>query len=126
MATLTMGALLLAVAFPALPDPEPDERGKGYIGVKLQEAESVRVAQVMPNTPAERAGLQVDDVVLRVGDQTPTSMADMIRVIGYHRPGSLMKLEIRRGEQTLKLKLKVAVRPEDAGPIPTPQLELPE
>jgi len=113
-------ATLWILMFPALPDPEPDSRGKGYVGVTLEENEGLRITKVLPNTPASRAGLQEGDVILRINNHEPENLSDAIRNIGYNRPGNVVPIEIRRGDDVLKLKIKVTIRPSDAGPIPVP------
>jgi len=120
-----LSLILYLILIPGLREPEPDWRGKGYLGVQLQENAEVQVTKVMPNTPAERAGLQEGDIILRVGDAEPQGLAETIREISQHRPGTVLRLEVKRGEQTVKLRLKVTIRPEEAGPVPmiTPEPE---
>ncbi|WP_374266974.1 DegQ family serine endoprotease [Zoogloea sp.] len=80
------------------------------------------IANVEPGSPAEKAGLQSGDVVLGVNGQKIDSSADLPRIIGDQRPGSVVRLSIWRdrkarevnvtlGEQSTE-KLAAAASPE--------------
>ncbi|MBM4111514.1 MAG: PDZ domain-containing protein [Phycisphaerae bacterium] len=89
---------------------------RGYLGVQLQEMDAetaasfdikpndgVLIARVQPDTPAQKAGLQDGDVVVKVdGKPTPSSSAFM-RIIASRRPDAEVSLEIiREGEHMTK------------------------
>ncbi|HXI24855.1 MAG TPA: aspartyl protease family protein [Pyrinomonadaceae bacterium] len=65
---------------------------------------TVRVSDVLENSPASEAGLQKDDIVLSIDGKT----ASELKVTGlgemFERPATY-KLTIRRGEQTLQVPL---------------------
>jgi len=66
-----------------------------------------RVEEVEKDSPAEKAGLQVGDVITAVGSaklNTQTALADAIKT---YKPGDKIDLSITRGAQTLKLTVEL-------------------
>jgi membrane-associated protease RseP (regulator of RpoE activity) len=72
-----------------------------------------RVTEVEKDSPAEKAGLQVGDVITAV-DSTKldgnTSLADVIKT---RKPGDKVELAITRGAQTLKLTVELGSAPDN-------------
>jgi membrane-associated protease RseP (regulator of RpoE activity) len=64
--------------------------------------------RVLPETPADRAGLQPGDVVVKAKDRTVRSVAELRSIIAANPDG--VKLEIRRKGQTRTLELKTRSR----------------
>ena len=82
-----------------------------YIGVVLNPDEKeCKIAQVEKDSPAEKAGLQPDDVVIRFGKQKVADLEDLITLIHKHKPGDTVSLEVRRGKEVLNLKVVVGKR----------------
>ena len=69
------------------------------------------IEQVMAGSPAERAGLSVRDVILRVDGQPVTSMNVLVRAVRAHRPGDVFTVEIVRDKQRHGMTVTVAERP---------------
>lgn len=66
-----------------------------------------RVEEVEKDSPAEKAGLQVGDVITAVDStklDATTSLADVIKT---RKPGDKVELSITRGAQTLKLTVEL-------------------
>lgn len=121
------------------PEPDPDRPGlvkKAWIGIDTQVISSdlaealaikgskgVRVTQVHPGTAAEKAGLKTGDLLLKLdGTVIPTSrpeesdvFASMIR---QYKIGVEVVLSVRRGAETLDIKV-----PLDASPEGTSELD---
>ncbi len=87
---------------------------RSYIGVLLQPLtpdlasyfnvkNGVIIAKVFPNTPAEKAGLKVGDIIVSVNDKNITSINDAVRYITRNPPGTKLKLKIyRKGKYIVK------------------------
>jgi S1-C subfamily serine protease len=101
-----------ALLFPAPREPEPDDRGRGFFGVRLIDDGGVRVAGVEPDSPADRAGLKANDVIQAI-DAVPVPTVEEAReIIGRVRPGSIAKVDLLRDGAMATVRVKVGVRPE--------------
>jgi len=63
------------------------------------------VANVESGSPAEKAGLLPGDVVLGVNGQKVDSSADLPRIIGDQKPGSVVRLSIWRDRKARELNV---------------------
>jgi S1-C subfamily serine protease len=98
--------------FPAPRDPEPDEKGRGFFGVLLVDNGGVSITRVEPGSPAEKAGIRINDQLLAIDGQRVANVNETREVIGRLRPGKVAVVEARRGGQSVTIKLKVGARPE--------------
>jgi len=101
-------------------------RRKGFLGVQLsRQSAPARLAVITPDSAAARAGLRVDDVVLRLDATEVDTSEQLSAAIGSHQPGDTVKLRIRRGareldvEATLGINTEVATNPQERfwGPL---------
>ncbi len=65
----------------------------------LQLAGGARVATVTEGSPADVAGLEVDDVITAVGETRVTSMADLVVHLREQQPGDVVLIAYRRAGQ---------------------------
>ncbi|HVF37680.1 MAG TPA: Do family serine endopeptidase [Sphingomicrobium sp.] len=99
---------------------------RGYLGVGLQPLEeSIAsslglpkdrgeiVRTVVPGGPADRAGLQQGDVIVRVNGQNVTPDETASFIIANTTVGSRVPIEIIRGERRQTLTVQVGQRPTD-------------
>lgn len=97
---------------------------RGWLGVVIQEvnkelAESFNldkpsgalVAQVLADSPAARAGLQVGDVIVASNDRPVVMSADLPHLIGAMKPGQTASLQIVRNGKRQSLQVKVGAAP---------------
>jgi len=88
--------------------------GFGGIGIRLDSADSgaVIVQSVLPNTPAEKAGLKANDRIVRVASRATTGL-ELKDVVALMRGkvGSALALEIERegASQPLRFEIKRAL-----------------
>ena len=66
---------------------------------------------VMRGSPADRAGIQPGDVLLAVDGRKVTDPQSMLEAIAALRPGRKADFELRRGKDTMGLKVEIARRP---------------
>ena len=120
-------ALILAagIAFaqqpapPAAPEP-PDEpfdhnfsffiNGDGFLGVyaeninrenmsqyRVGQVRGVGVTQIVKDSPAEKAGLRKDDVILRIDGENITSVRKLNRIVSELSPDQSVRIAVSRG-----------------------------
>ena len=79
------------------------------------------VRQVVPGTPAERAGVQPGDVVLAVDGHVVESAIDLRRTLGALKPDSTVTLKINRRGTPLDIRAGLAeLKPQAAAEPPEP------
>jgi hypothetical protein len=109
---LALSCLLSAWDAARSDDPSA-ETGKGaaYLGVlfgpvsealydqlpQLPRDQGVLVTQVLADSPAEKAGLHRNDILLRYDDQKICDCDDLVRLLQHDRPGRTVKLTWLRG-----------------------------
>lgn len=82
----------------ALPALSVDYRGRAFLGIKtLANMTICRINEVPPETPAERAKLQADDVVIGFNDMPIVTFQELVKLIATKEPGDVVKLEVLRG-----------------------------
>lgn len=80
--------------------------------------EGVLVRSVVPNSPAEKAGLQVFDVVLRANDTPLTDITDLLALVkSQGESGGQITLDVLRRGQHQSLTVTPEARPET--PVPS-------
>ncbi len=108
---LAVAALVLAAA----PARAEDGERPPWLGVGIEDGQrGVRITEVIGGTPADRAGLAVDDEIVRL-DGRPLQVADDLQTRLHGRKnGDQVSLEIARGNRRLHLRATLAPRLEDS------------
>jgi uncharacterized protein (TIGR03067 family) len=86
----------------------------GFVGIQIANApdnEGVLIAATIDKSPAKKAGLQKDDVVLRVGDTPATGVRQVVDLIRAVRAGTDLTLRVRRGEKEMDVTVRCGVIP---------------
>lgn len=84
-----------------------DARMRHRLG--LEQRSAVRIAEIMAGGAADRAGLQIGDVILAVDQDTVSGIDDLVRLMDASRIGRSVAVHILRLDRTLTL----AVAPEE-------------
>ena len=94
----------------------PDHQDGPKLGVNIEKSnDGLRVKEVIDTSLASSAGVKVDDVLLRVGDEHIDTVADVRRALAGKRPGDQVKVAvIRAGEGIVELTGTVPEPPADA------------
>ncbi len=86
--------------------------GYGFIGVQIgNNGNGVVVLAVNEKSPAQKAGVKQNDVILKVGTTAITTFMELIDLVRQVRPGSDVTLRIRRGDQEQDITIRAGVRP---------------
>ncbi|MEM7202497.1 MAG: PDZ domain-containing protein [Planctomycetota bacterium] len=103
MAKLFSLFVLLAAAFP----------GGGFLGVFLADRDGPTVTNVIEGTPAEKAGIEVGDVFLKVADKATPDIDAFLGELGNYDAGAKVRLTLRRGDETMNKVVRLGDRPDD-------------
>ena len=79
---------------------------KAHLGISL-EGSTNEISEVEKDSPADEAGLEVGDIILKVGDKEIDSRLKFSREARKMKPDDEITLTIKRGEDELELKLTV-------------------
>lgn len=98
---------------------------RGWLGIipaRLVEgtAEGVLVANLFRNSPADLAGLDIEDIILECNGQKVRSPGELKNLIAAMSAGSTANLLIQRGNQRARVQVKVADHPYDRLGRPLP------
>jgi S1-C subfamily serine protease len=63
----------------------------------LPVSSGVGVEQLDPDSPAGRAGIRVDDIIIGMNDQVIRSGADMAEFLRKNQPGTKVRVRVVRG-----------------------------
>lgn len=97
---------------------------RGYLGAGLRTAEysidgqpgifkgGATVNDVLPGSPADVYGLQVDDIILNINGKVVKNSVEATRAIAKVDPGQVAKFIYERNEKTYSLDVQIGERPE--------------
>ncbi len=130
---LTTSSVLAQQPAPPPEPPEPPEEtflntfslftDGGYLGVyaeninrqnmgryHMSSARGVGITQVIPGSPAEKAGLKKDDVILRLDGENITSVRKLNRLVAEIAPDQSVKVTVSRGGSEQELTATIGKR----------------
>lgn len=147
-------SMLACVAASAQDAPQPDEErarrvlelaytgGGSYMGVEvreisrenfaemgLREVRGVGIARVIKDSPAEKAGLQPGDVIVRFNGEVLNSRRQLTRLISEVAPDHKAVLTVVRGGAEMEIPVTIGRRPVPrlfTGNFEPPKIEMPE
>ena len=85
------------VSFGSVPDYAFEERG-------------VRFDDIRPGTAAAEAGVKAGDVLVLWGGKEVEDVTHWTGMLGAHKPGDEVRISVRRGKETLELRVKLRRR----------------
>ncbi|HEX3377889.1 MAG TPA: trypsin-like peptidase domain-containing protein [Candidatus Acidoferrales bacterium] len=80
-------------------------------GLHLPRDFGVIVSDVMPNGPADHAGLKVQDIIVRVDDMRTENLPLFGQSLYMHGTGDHVKVEVLRGSSRMQLDVSLGERP---------------
>ncbi|HQE29818.1 MAG TPA: trypsin-like peptidase domain-containing protein, partial [Phycisphaerae bacterium] len=132
---LTRGYMGIGFAIPSemvmqvLPDlKEGREIVRGYLGVAiigldqrpglartfgLEEDRGILIEEIRPNSPASKAGLKPEDVILAVGDRQIQTVNELQNLVARTRPGETLDLIVWRDNKKITIPVEIEKQPED-------------
>ncbi len=85
-----------------------DSRIARYFG--LPKAEGVIISDVKKNSPAEKAGIKVGDIILEVNGSKIQNEDDLIAIVHDARTGDVLKLKVYRDRKTFTTEMTLEKR----------------
>ncbi len=92
--------------------------GNAYMGILGEDAEGgagARLIRVVADGPADKAGLKVDDIVTKMGDNRIQTYDQMLEVAGKAKPNDKVTIEVIRDGKTVTMELTYGERPQPMG-----------
>lgn len=90
---------------------------KPYIGVSVTDVSAetqsyglpmgAAVKEVVADSPAEAAGLQINDIITEVNGEAITGSSDLVALVGDAATGDVLKMKVYRQGSTIELELTV-------------------
>ena len=104
---------------------------RGYLGIAMQpeitpelarefhlpDTTGVLVTEVLPNTPAERAGIQRDDVIIEFNGKKVSDRPHLRLMVSQMSPDQKVTIKILRDGKEKNLKVSLTEQPENFGRI---------
>ncbi|HEX9867973.1 MAG TPA: DegQ family serine endoprotease [Candidatus Tectomicrobia bacterium] len=99
---------------------------RGWLGVQVQRvtqqlahsfglerARGALVADVQPNSPAERAALQRGDIIVEFGGERIEYMTELPRIVAMTPPGTEAEVKVMRQGQEQRVQVKMGEMPQE-------------
>jgi serine protease DegQ len=83
---------------------------------KLGDTKGVLITEVIRNSPAERAGIKVGDILIAIDDKSIDSWSLMLETIANLPPGKAVLAHLMRNGTEVSLQVKIGKRPSPTAP----------
>ncbi|MDR2907114.1 MAG: trypsin-like peptidase domain-containing protein [Bacteroidales bacterium] len=70
----------------------------------LDDVEGIYIGHVLKQSAADKAGLRVEDILLKIDTKSVNTEAELLEILGQHRPGDTVELTFLRNGQTSSVK----------------------
>ena len=84
---------------------------KAFVGIMPVDAEGrdgVRINSVTAESPADNAGLRINDIILKIDDTVTNNRTELRAKLAKHEPGDRVTLTVLRGEKEMAIDLELA------------------
>ncbi|MCE9532650.1 MAG: S1C family serine protease [Planctomycetes bacterium] len=95
-----------------------DNNNRGYLGIQMEDndkGEGVRITVVSPKSPAERAGLKAEDIIVGIDGKDTPDRETLGASIGRHKAGDVVTIRYIRGAKEEEAKATLEKRPASLG-----------
>ena len=92
-------------------------REEGFLGVSLAQRTDGGVGSIIetvqPDSPAQKAGIEVGDVVLAVDGEPVNGQAGLVAAIRDRSPGDTISIDLVRDGERVSVSATLVARPRD-------------
>lgn len=74
----------------------------------INDAKGAAVTQVLPNSPAEQAGVQVGDIITSINGNEVKSASDVVNTVGFLRVESKVNLNVLRNNKPISVSVTLS------------------
>ncbi|MFM2312469.1 MAG: hypothetical protein RLZZ04_1745 [Cyanobacteriota bacterium] len=92
--------------------PELKQELKSQKNLEVDATEGILVVEVLPESPADRAGLKSGDVIQKIAGQKITTADQVQQAVEKTDVGDKLQLGLTRNDQRLELAVKVGILPQ--------------
>lgn len=106
------------------PEPQSDLPPRPRMGIAVDSTEDnsgALVISVVPDSPADDAGIQIDDVITAVNGEPIANPTELIDQIGAYAPDDTVTIELERGEDMRSVDVILEEAPPPPPAPRTPQ-----
>jgi putative serine protease PepD len=93
------------------------KRAQGYLGISLTDrndgGSGAVISEVQADSPADKAGIKVQDIVLEINDQAVTGQGALIAIIRDSQPGDTVTIVVERDGVRKTLTATLVSRPAE-------------
>jgi serine protease Do len=87
---------------------------KGFLGINFSaEDGKIVITEIVPNSPAEKAGLKAGDQIVKVGDKEVKDEDSLRETVGDKKPGTKLSLVIKRDGKEQTIEATLGERPDE-------------
>ncbi len=116
-------SISLNVTLARVSHPLKAAENRGYVGLSYNEPDDVGAAvrSVVAKSPAEKAGIKVGDVIVRVGNTPMSSTSTLNDALTETNPGDLLEFTLLNNgtERKVNVTLGTAASSEPSAPLPS-------
>ena len=83
----------------------------------------VVITNVVPGSEAEKSGIEMADIIIKMDDIDINNVRDMIKVMNKHKVGSKINMELFRGQEKMQLEVILEKAPTVQVPPPSSDVQ---
>ena len=74
------------------------------------DGEGLKISDVTPGSPAAKAGLLTEDIIVKFGDLEIKNIYDYTNALSSHKPGDKITALVKRGKNTIEVSIELGSR----------------